>query len=272
MIPNITAQVKIIGPPADGRGAPSTAAGARFTFFLLMEILGMIWSMSSRLILLRHGQSEWNKRNLFTGWVDVPLSWEGVEEAIAAGKKVCDIPIDVVYTSSLMRAQMTAMIVMSEHNSGRVPLVLHKGQGKLEEWARIHNPEAAKSMIPVIEAWQLNERMYGDLQGLDKQETRDKYGDEQVHIWRRSYDVPPPNGECLADTAARSIPYFQEIIAPHLMSGQNVLIAAHGNSLRSIMMHLDNLSKEEVLKLEIATGDPIEYLYEGGEFKKVSHG
>lgn len=228
--------------------------------------------MASKLILLRHGQSEWNKRNLFTGWVDVPLSVEGIQEAIEAGKKIADIPIDVVYISSLMRAQMTAMIALSEHNSGRVPLILHTGQGKLDEWGRIHNPKTAQSTIPVIQAWELNERFYGELQGLDKQETREIYGDEQVHIWRRSFDVPPPNGECLADTAARSIPYFQEKIVPHLASGQNVLISAHGNSLRSIMMHLENLSKEEVLKLEIATGDPIIFQYEAGEFTKESHG
>ena len=228
--------------------------------------------MAAQLVLLRHGQSEWNKRNLFTGWVDVPLSWEGIVEAIDAGKKISDIPFDVIYTSSLIRAQTTAMIVMSEHKGGNVPVVLHKGEGKLEQWARIHDSMSSANTIPVIEAWELNERFYGDLQGLDKQKTREIYGDEQVHIWRRSYDIPPPNGECLADTAARSIPYFQEKIMPHLMSGQNVLISAHGNSLRAIMMHLDNLSKEEVLKLEIATGDPILYSYAAGEFKKESHG
>ncbi len=228
--------------------------------------------MSAKLILVRHGQSEWNKRNFFTGWVDIPLSQEGIQEAIEAGKKISDIPIDVIFVSSLSRAQMTAMIMMSEHKGGKVPVVLHSGKGKLEEWGKIHNPKAAQSTVPVIESWELNERMYGDLQGLNKQETREQYGDEQVHIWRRSYDVPPPNGECLADTAGRSIPYFQEKIIPHLASGQNVLVSAHGNSLRSIIMHLDNLSKEEVLNLELATGVPVIYEYANGECKKVSNG
>lgn len=228
--------------------------------------------MGAKLILMRHGQSEWNKRNLFTGWVDIPLSWEGIVEAIEAGKKISSIPIDVIYISTLMRAQMTAMIAMSEHEGGKVPRILHEGEGKLEEWGKVHNPSAAQSTIPVIKAWELNERMYGDLQGLNKQETREQYGKEQVHIWRRSYDVPPPNGECLADTAARAIPYFQEKIVPHLASGQNVFISAHGNSLRAIIMHLDGLSKEEVLKLELGTGVPIIYEYEAGSFRKVQDG
>ncbi|MDN3507033.1 MAG: 2,3-bisphosphoglycerate-dependent phosphoglycerate mutase [Simkaniaceae bacterium] len=224
--------------------------------------------MTAKLILLRHGQSEWNKRNLFTGWVDVPLSVEGIQEAIDAGRKISHIPIDVIYISSLMRAQMTAMIAMAHHEEGKVPVILHSGEGKTDDWGKIHNPAAAQNSIPVIKAWELNERMYGDLQGLNKQETREKYGDEQVHIWRRSFDVPPPNGECLADTAARVIPYFREKIVPHLASGQNVFISAHGNSLRSIIMHLDNLSKEEVLNLELATGDPILYEYANNTFKK----
>jgi len=232
--------------------------------------------MASKLILLRHGQSEWNKRNLFTGWVDIPLSVAGIQEAIDAGAKIADIPIDVIYVSSLVRAQMTAMIAMAYHHSGKVPVVLHPEDTKLEKWGKIHNPKAAEGTIPVLASSDLNERMYGDLQGLDKQETREQYGDEQVHIWRRSYDTPPPGGECLADTAARSIPYFQEKIVPHLASGQNVFISAHGNSLRSIIMHLDNLSKEEVLNLELATGDPVIYTYESGEFKpdlnKETHG
>lgn len=225
--------------------------------------------MSAKLILLRHGQSLWNKLNLFTGWVDIPLSWEGIQEAIDAGKKISDIPIDVIFVSSLIRAQMTAMIAMTQHKSGKVPLMLHPGEGKLEEWAKIHNPKATKTTIPVVAAWQLNERMYGDLQGLNKKETMEQYGEEQVQIWRRSYDIPPPNGECLADTAARAIPYFQEKVVPHLASGQNVFISAHGNSLRSIIMSLDNLSKEEVLKLELGTGVPVIYEYCTGEFKKL---
>ncbi len=228
--------------------------------------------MSGKIILLRHGQSEWNKRDLFTGWVDVPLSKEGIQEAMEAGKKIAHIPIDVVYVSTLIRAQMTAMIAMVEHETGKVPVFQPKHDEKLSAWYKIHSTKAARDTIPVIPAWELNERMYGDLQGLNKQETREEYGDEQVHIWRRSYDIPPPNGECLADTTARSIPYFQEQIVPHAASGQNVLISAHGNSLRAITMHLENLSEEEVLNLNLATGVPIIYEYQGGTFTKITNG
>ena len=206
--------------------------------------------------------------NLFTGWVDVPLSEEGIVEALEAGKRIADIPINVVYVSTLMRAQMTAMISMSVHSDGKVPLILHPGEGKREEWGKIHSPKATNMCVPVIKAWELNERYYGELQGLNKKETMEQYGEEQVHIWRRSFDTPPPGGECLADTAARSIPYFQEQIVPHLASGQNVLISAHGNSLRSIIMHLENLSKEEVLKLELPTGIPQIYTYDQWQFSK----
>lgn len=225
--------------------------------------------MPTRLILLRHGQSEWNKKNLFTGWVDIPLSWEGIQEAIEAAEVISSIPIDVIFTSTLIRAQMTGTIVMSKHQSGKVPRLLHLGEGKMEEWSQIHNPKAAENTIPMIAAWELNERMYGDLQGLNKQETMEKYGKEQVHIWRRSYETPPPNGECLADTAARAIPYFQEKIIPYLASKKNVFISAHGNSLRAIIMYIDNLSKEEVMKLELATGEPIIYQYDRGAFTRI---
>jgi 2,3-bisphosphoglycerate-dependent phosphoglycerate mutase len=224
----------------------------------------------TKLILLRHGQSMWNKKNLFTGWVDVPLSIEGVQEAIEAGKLMADIPIDHIYVSTLIRAQLTAMIVMSEHRGGKVPLIRHPGKGKLEEWATIASDRAKAETIPVTKAWELNERMYGELQGLNKRETMDKFGEEQVHIWRRSFDTPPPKGECLADTAARAIPYFMKEVMPHLEAGQNVFIAAHGNSLRAIMMHLEGLSKEQVLKLELSTGVPQFYDFEKGQFTKAS--
>lgn len=222
----------------------------------------------AKLILLRHGQSLWNKMNLFTGWVDVPLSQEGIAEAFDAGEKISKIPIDVIYVSTLVRAQMTAMIAMSVHADGKVPLVLHPDAGRLEEWGGIHDSKATQMTVPVTQAWELNERYYGELQGLDKQETRERYGKEQVHIWRRSFDTPPPGGECLADTAARAIPYFQENVIPHLASGRSVLISAHGNSLRAIMMHIDDLSKDEVLKLELPTGIPQIYSYDQGQLLK----
>lgn len=224
----------------------------------------------SKLILLRHGQSKWNELNQFTGWVDVPLSILGVEEAFAAGKVIKDIPIDIIFTSSLIRAQMTAMLVMSMHASGKVPVIQHPGQGKLEEWAQIYNEEAIRRTVPVICAWELNERMYGELQGLNKAELAKKFGDEQVKIWRRSYDTAPPNGESLEMTAERSIPYFEKKIVPLLDKGQNVFVSAHGNSLRSIIMDLDKLTKEQVVQLEIPTGVPIIYDYSNGKFTKES--
>ena len=223
-----------------------------------------------KLILLRHGQSIWNQLNLFTGWVDVPLSLKGIEEAVEAGKILKNIPIDVIYTSTLIRGSMTAMIVMAHHSSGKTPVMLHTGEGKLDEWGQIYSEKAKESIIPVISAWQLNERMYGELQGLNKQETADKFGADQVKIWRRSFDIQPPNGESLEMTAARTLPYFNDEILPRLQNGENVFISAHGNSLRSIIMELDNLSKEEVLHLELATGIPVVYHWINGHFKKES--
>ncbi|WP_068470809.1 2,3-bisphosphoglycerate-dependent phosphoglycerate mutase [Candidatus Protochlamydia phocaeensis] len=221
-----------------------------------------------KLILMRHGQSQWNLYNLFTGWVDIPLSLTGVDEALKGGRQIKDEPIDIIFTSSLIRAQMTAMLAMTVHHSGKVPVVLHTGEGKLEEWAQIYSPETQAQTIPVIRAWELNERMYGELQGVNKAEMAKKYGAEQVHIWRRSFNVPPPSGESLEMTAARSIPYFEKAILPHLQGGKNVFIAAHGNSLRSIIMKLDGLSAEEVISLELATGHPIIYEFNHGQFIK----
>jgi 2,3-bisphosphoglycerate-dependent phosphoglycerate mutase len=219
----------------------------------------------AKLILMRHGQSVWNLRNLFTGWVDVPLSPKGIEEALEGGKQIAHIPIDVIFTSTLGRAQVTAMLAMSTHESGKVPVFLHP-QGRLGEWSKHEAPE--DSIIPVHASSEINERMYGDLQGLNKAETAEKFGAEQVKIWRRSYDIPPPNGESLEMTANRSIPYFQEKIVPVLQEGKNVFVSAHGNSLRSIVMVLDKLSREEVLSLEIPTGKPILYDYDKGLFEK----
>ncbi len=197
------------------------------------------------LILLRHGQSVWNAANRFTGWTDVGLSEVGEAEAAKAGEELADTQIDVVHTSELIRAQHTAEIVM-EHNR-------------------------ASSDVPTHRDFRLNERHYGDLQGLNKQDTRDKYGDEQVKIWRRSYDVPPPGeeGESLAMCAERTLPYLDEAIKPDLDAGKTVLVAAHGNSLRSIVMKIEGLSKEEVLSLEIPTGIPRIYTYEGGDFTRA---
>ena len=216
--------------------------------------------------MMRHGKSVWNELNVFTGWVDVPLSAGGIKEAFEGGREIAEIPFDVIFTSTLIRAQMTAMIAMIPHKSGRVPVVQHSKESKIGQWASVQGGAAIEKMIPVYEAWELNERYYGDLQGQNKDEMRAKVGAEQVHIWRRSYDVPPPNGEALKDTAARTKPYFWKKIVPYLEKGENVFIAAHGNSLRSIVMDLDNLSPEEVVKLEIPTGKPLIYEYKDGTF------
>jgi 2,3-bisphosphoglycerate-dependent phosphoglycerate mutase len=186
----------------------------------------------SKLILLRHGQSQWNLENRFTGWVDIPLTDKGREEALAAGKRFKDIKIDHAFTSALVRAQESLTFAL-------------KG--------------AEQTGVPIDQDKALNERMYGDLQGLNKAETAEKFGAEQVHIWRRSYDVPPPNGESLKDTAARTIPYYESNILPYLKKGVNVLVVAHGNSLRSIVMQVEHMTPEQILKTEIPTGEPIVY-------------
>ena len=184
------------------------------------------------LILLRHGQSQWNLENRFTGWVDVPLSSKGEEEARAAGEKLRGRRIDLLYTSPLKRAIDTATIALDA--------------------AGIAPPLTVRDAA-------LNERMYGDLQGLNKAEAAARWGDAQVKLWRRSYDVRPPGGESLADTAARVLPYWDAHILPDLRAGKNVLVVAHGNSLRALVMHLDGLSREQVLELEIPTGVPLLY-------------
>jgi len=186
----------------------------------------------AKLILLRHGQSTWNLENRFTGWIDVPLTEQGEKEARDAGKMMRDIRIDVAFTSTLKRAIDTTTIALQAAGQQNVPIFYDKA---------------------------LNERMYGDLQGLNKAETARKFGDEQVKLWRRSYDIAPPNGESLKDTAMRALPYFQDVIMPEVKAGKNVLVSAHGNSLRAIVMHLDQLTREEVLELNIPNGVPIVY-------------
>lgn len=222
----------------------------------------------AKLILMRHGKSLWNERNIFTGWVDIPLSEKGVEEAIKGGKELAKVPIDGIFVSALMRAQMTASLAMLHHESQRVPVFVHSEGSKEEEWAKIFDEDSKKMTIPTISAWQLNERMYGQLQGKNKQKTREEFGEKQVHIWRRSFNIAPPKGESLKDTANRTLPYFKEKIIPLLDLGKNILISAHGNSLRSITMFLEDLSEEEIVKVEIPTGKPIIYNYENKKFKK----
>ncbi|KAJ3695792.1 hypothetical protein LUZ60_001169 [Juncus effusus] len=223
-------------------------------------------SNESALILIRHGESLWNEKNLFTGCVDVPLTKKGVEEAIEAGKRISNIPVDVIFTSALIRAQMTAMLAMTQHRRKKVPIILHTETEQAQKWGEVYSEDTKKQSIPVITAWQLNERMYGELQGLNKQETADKFGKEKVHEWRRSYDIPPPNGESLQMCSQRAVAYFQNQIEPQLLEGKNVMIAAHGNSLRSIIMYLDKLTTKEVISLELSTGIPMLYIFKEGRF------
>jgi 2,3-bisphosphoglycerate-dependent phosphoglycerate mutase len=194
----------------------------------------------ARLVLLRHGESQWNLENRFTGWVDVPLSAKGVEEARQAGEKLRGFTFDRAFSSVLIRANETLRIVLEVLGQTNIPIEKDKA---------------------------LNERMYGDLQGLNKAETAKKYGDAQVKIWRRSYDVKPPGGESLKDTAERALPYYEKMVKPHLLKGETIIVAAHGNSLRALVMELEQLSKEEVLELNIPTGVPL--LYEFDDSGKV---
>lgn len=202
--------------------------------------------MTGTLILVRHGQSEWNLKNLFTGWKNPDLTEKGVTEARAAGQliKSKGFDVDLYYTSALKRAQHTLDLILEE--MGIVNLVITRNQA-------------------------LNERDYGDLSGLNKDDARKKWGEEQVHQWRRSYDVPPPGGESLKDTAARVLPYYDAVIEPEAKAGKTILVAAHGNSLRALVMKLENLTPEQILAREIGTGEPIIYeIAEDGSAKNVS--
>jgi len=190
--------------------------------------------MTHLLVLVRHGESEWNKLNLFTGWKDPDLTEKGVEEARQAGRllKAAGHRFDIAYTSALLRAQHTLDLILAE---------------------------LSQTDLETIRDQRLNERDYGDLSGLNKDDARKRWGEDQVHIWRRSYDVPPPGGESLRDTAVRVLPYYEAEIWPKLKSSKKVIVAAHGNSLRALIMKLEGLSGEEIIKRELATGAPIVY-------------
>lgn len=223
-----------------------------------------------KIVLLRHGESSWNMENRFTGWTDVPLSEKGISEATAAGILMRDegFTFDLAYTSVLKRAVKTLWLALEQMDL---------------MW------------IPIVNSWRLNERHYGALQGLNKAETAEKYGDEQVKIWRRSYDVRPPlleksddrhpsrdkryaslspaelpDGECLADTVARAVPYWEDVIVPELRAGKNIIVAAHGNSLRALVKYLDGISEAEILELNIPTGIPLVYELDA-DMKPISH-
>ncbi|NJP09469.1 MAG: 2,3-bisphosphoglycerate-dependent phosphoglycerate mutase [Leptolyngbyaceae cyanobacterium RU_5_1] len=215
----------------------------------------------SQLILVRHGQSLWNAANKFTGWVDVPLSERGRAEATIASCKLETYRVHVCFTSKLIRAIETAICILTERDAicgGKIPILKHEVEDQdWHGWDRYEgNPDEE---LPIFTNAALDERYYGDLQGLNKAQTTAKFGAAQVHEWRRSYSVRPPGGESLEDTQNRVVPYFASRILPHLQNGENVLVAAHGNSLRSIIMKLENLAPAEVPGLELETAVPIVY-------------
>ncbi len=214
----------------------------------------------SRLILLRHGQSDWNKKKLFTGWVDIGLSEQGIQEALAAGEVLRSCPIDRAYTSTLVRAMMTTFLALSCRERNVTPALFH-----LEK--PYAYPEGVP-ILPVIAAEALNERHYGDLQGQDKSQVESLYGREQFQKWRRGFDYPPPGGESLEMTASRVLPYFHQEIRPHVERNENVLISAHGNSLRALIMELDKKTPEEIVHVEVPTGEPIFYIFSGGQWTR----
>ena len=223
------------------------------------------------LILVRHGESFWNKEgyNCFTGWVDVANLPSGIEKLVRSAKIFSNFRFDIAFTSELYRGIETTMVMLAYNKVSGTPIILHRAD-KTSKWSKFYHHEFGR-YVPVIKAWQLNERYYGKLQGMNKDKARKKFGKEQVFIWRRSYDTAPPGGESLKNTVKRVVNFFKRRIIPELKKGKNVLIGAHGNTLRALVSYLDNLSKEEVPKLEIEKGVPLVYIYKNGKFKKIGY-
>ncbi|WP_321418832.1 histidine phosphatase family protein [uncultured Methanomethylovorans sp.] len=218
----------------------------------------------SILVLVRHGESRWNLENRFAGWVDVPLSEKGIKEAIECANYLKSFEFDVAFTSKLTRAQITLSLILSCQK--KIGIFLHDDL-KRDNWS-YHPMRVDESEMPIYSSESLNERYYGKLQGQNKQQAREVYGEEQVFIWRRSFDVAPPNGESLKDTYERTIPYFNNNIVPFLEKDKNVIIVAHGNSLRSVIKYIEGILDEDIPKFELNTGDPVVYDYEKGKFNK----
>ncbi|MEM0492450.1 MAG: 2,3-bisphosphoglycerate-dependent phosphoglycerate mutase [Candidatus Thermoplasmatota archaeon] len=213
----------------------------------------------AELVLVRHGQSQWNLENRFTGWVDVPLSRKGIEEAINAGKKLQGYHFDVIYVSHMLRALQTLHYILLELSDNRTPIIHHE-ETRIKNWEHYNGDKSSE--LPIYQTVELAERYYGDLQGLNKSEMMEKYGRDQVQLWRRSYDVNPPGGESLKDTCNRTIPYYERYIQQDLKKGKNILIVAHGNSLRSIIKHVEQIPDKDIPNVEIPTGLPILYTFD----------
>ncbi|MFP4189942.1 MAG: 2,3-bisphosphoglycerate-dependent phosphoglycerate mutase [Candidatus Woesearchaeota archaeon] len=221
----------------------------------------------SYLVLVRHGQSMWNLANKFTGWVDVPLSERGILEAMQAAKDLQSLKFDVAFTSNLIRAHQTLFSIMASQK--RISVMVHDDSKHKRYY--LHPDVIEKDEVPVYQYQKLNERFYGDLQGMDKDQARRRFGKEQVFKWRRSYSVRPPHGESLKDVCRRSVPCFEKMIMPVVKEKKNVLVSAHGNSLRAIIKHLDGISDDDIPHLELPTGKPIVYKYMRGKLLKDNH-
>ncbi|MCD6270352.1 histidine phosphatase family protein [bacterium] len=223
------------------------------------------------LVLIRHGDSFWNKEgyNCFTGWVDVANLPSGINKLIKSAKVLSDFKFDIAFTSELYRGIETTLIILSHNRVSGTPIILHKNDIVSKKSIFFHKD--FKRFVPIIKNWRLNERYYGKLQGMNKDKARKIYGKEQVFLWRRSYQVAPPGGECLKDTERRVVPYFKKEMLPYLKNGKNVLVGAHGNSLRALVKFLDGISPEEVEKLEIKKGIPLFYKYAKARLKKIGY-
>lgn len=219
----------------------------------------------AKLFLLRHLKSQWNLENRFTGWVDVPVSKEGSEQAKETAGKLAGNDFDAVYTSSLIRNQQT-VIKIFKNIGEKYPIFKHLG-GKMEKWSSF---EGGGNYILVYVSDELNERYYGKLQGLNKDETAKKYGEAQAHLWRRSYDVAPPGGESLKDTYKRAIPFYKKYIEKNLESGKNILIVSSGNALRAIVKYIENIPDEKIIDFELPFGALVKYDFDNGEYTRVA--
>ncbi|MBN1274734.1 2,3-bisphosphoglycerate-dependent phosphoglycerate mutase [Candidatus Woesearchaeota archaeon] len=221
------------------------------------------------LVLVRHGESRWNKANKFTGWVDVPLSEVGIHEAMITAERLKGLRFDVAFSSRLVRAEQTLLLILAEQE--KTGVFLHESSLR-KRWSKhSHGVEYTDDELPVFCSDKLNERYYGQLQGMDKDDARKQYGEHQVFIWRRSYRGRPPRGESLEDVCKRVLPYFKRRIIPELQKGRNVLVSAHGNSLRGVIKYLDGISDDDIPTLELPYAKPIIYEHKDGRLVKVDH-
>ena len=223
------------------------------------------------LVLVRHGDSFWNEEgyNCFTGWVDVANLPSGIEKLIKAGKLLSNFRFDIAFTSELYRGIETALTILSYNQVSGTPIIIHS-KDKISKWSRYYHTDF-KKFVPVIKSWHLNERYYGELQGMNKDKARRVYGKEQVFLWRRSYEISPPEGENLKEAEKRVVYFFNRKVMPEIREGKNVLIGAHGNSLRALVRKLDKISEQDVKNLQIEKGKPLFYRFRKGELQRIGY-